>query len=121
MTAPSSIDPAAVLHEHLAQASPDLMRELLSTFIDALLSADADAVCRAGWGEVPHDNRRTCYGRGARLRTETSSRSAGRKLHAVRDGVADAHEPGLHLFEGVRGHRAKMSGTRCWLSFGGRT
>src|SRR3954453_13548028 len=52
MTAPSSIDPAAVLHEHLARASPDLMRQLLSTFIDALLSADADAVCGAGWSEV---------------------------------------------------------------------
>ncbi len=45
MTAPSSIDPARVLHEHLAQASPDLMRELLSTFIDALMGAEADAVC----------------------------------------------------------------------------
>jgi len=63
MTAPSSIDPAAVLHEHLAQASPDLMRQLLSTFIDALLSADADAVCGAGWGEVSPDrvNRRNGY------------------------------------------------------------
>jgi len=63
MTAPSSIDPAAVLHEHLAQASPDLMRELLSTFIDALLSADADAVCGAGWGQVSPDriNRRNGY------------------------------------------------------------
>ena len=63
MTAPSSIDPAAVLHEHLAQASPDLMRELLSTFIDALLSAYADAVCGAGWGRVSDQrvNRRNGY------------------------------------------------------------
>ena len=63
MTAPSSIDPAAVLHEHLAQASPDLMRELLSTFIDALLFADADAVCGAGWGRVSDQrvNRRNGY------------------------------------------------------------
>ncbi len=51
MTAPTSIDPARFLHEQLAQASPDLMRELLSTFIDALLSAEADAVCGAGWGQ----------------------------------------------------------------------
>src|ERR687890_2397703 len=63
MTAPSSIDTAAVLHEHLAQASPDLMRELLSTFIDALLSAEADAVCGAGWGQSSPDrvNRRNGY------------------------------------------------------------
>jgi transposase-like protein len=53
MTAPTSIDPARFLHEQLDQASPDLMRDLLSTFIDALLSAEADAVGGAGWGPIP--------------------------------------------------------------------
>jgi transposase-like protein len=63
MTAPTSIDPARFLHEQLAQASPDLMRDLLSTFIDALLSAEADAVCGAGWGQVSEGrvNRRNGY------------------------------------------------------------
>lgn len=51
MTAGPSIDPAQMLHEHLEQASPDLMRQLLQTFVNALLSADADAVCGAGYGE----------------------------------------------------------------------
>jgi putative transposase len=50
MTANPSIDPALFLHEQLAQASPDLMRELLSTFINALLSAHADSVCGADYG-----------------------------------------------------------------------
>ncbi|MEU4365670.1 IS256 family transposase [Promicromonospora sp. NPDC023987] len=50
MTAPSIIDPAGVLGEALADASPDLMRHLLSTMIDALVSADADAVCGAEYG-----------------------------------------------------------------------
>src|SRR4051812_37082746 len=50
MTAPSSIDPAHFLHEQLAQASPDLLRSMLTTFIDALMSAEADAVCGAGYG-----------------------------------------------------------------------
>jgi putative transposase len=49
MTATASIDPAEFLHEHLAQASPDLMRDLLTTFVNALLSADADAVCGAAY------------------------------------------------------------------------
>ena len=52
MTAPSSIGPADFLHEHLAQSSPDLMRQMLTTFIKTLLSADADAVCGAAWGQV---------------------------------------------------------------------
>ena len=52
MTAPSSIDPANFLHEHLAQSTPDLMRQMLTTFINTLLSADADSVCGAAWGQV---------------------------------------------------------------------
>ena len=51
MTAVPSIDPAQFLNEQLSQASPDLMRDLLTTFVNALLSAQADAVCGAGYGE----------------------------------------------------------------------
>jgi transposase-like protein len=51
MTAPSSIDPTQFLHEQLSQASPDLLRQMLTTFINTLMSADADAVCGAAWGE----------------------------------------------------------------------
>ncbi len=50
MTAVPSIDPAQFLSEQLAQASPDLMRELLTTFVNALLSAEADAACGAAYG-----------------------------------------------------------------------
>jgi putative transposase len=50
MTAPHIVDPAGLLGEALADASPDLMRTLLQTMINALLSADADAVAGAEWG-----------------------------------------------------------------------
>jgi transposase-like protein len=50
MTAPSSIDPARFLSEQLAQASPDLLRQMLTTFINTLMSAEADAVCGAEYG-----------------------------------------------------------------------
>ena len=50
MTAPSSIDPARFLHDQLSSASPDLLRSMLATFIDALMSAEADAVCGAPYG-----------------------------------------------------------------------
>jgi transposase-like protein len=58
MTAPHIVDPATVLGEVLADASPDLMRQLLQTMINALLSADADAVVGAEWGQ-PSPERRT--------------------------------------------------------------
>jgi putative transposase len=50
MTAPSSIDPARFLHDQLASASPDLLRSMLATFINALMSAEADAICGAPYG-----------------------------------------------------------------------
>lgn len=55
MTAPHIVDPAGVLAEALAEASPDLMRQLLQTMINALLSADADAVVGAEWGRPSPD------------------------------------------------------------------
>jgi len=55
MTAPHIVDPAGLLGEALAEASPDLMRQLLQTMINALLSADADAVCGAEWGKASPD------------------------------------------------------------------
>ena len=51
MTAPHIIDPAGLLGEALSQASHDLMRSLLQHVINALLSADADTVCGAQWGQ----------------------------------------------------------------------
>jgi putative transposase len=51
VTAPSSIDPTRFLHEQLAQASPDLLRSMLTTFINTLMSAEVDAVCGAGYGQ----------------------------------------------------------------------
>ncbi len=55
MTAPHIVDPAGVLSEALSDASPDLMRSLLQTMINALLSADADAVVGAEWGQHSPD------------------------------------------------------------------
>ncbi|HEX2893382.1 MAG TPA: transposase, partial [Marmoricola sp.] len=55
MTAPHSLNPARLLDQALSDASPDLMRHLLSTVINALLSAEADAVCGAEYGQASPD------------------------------------------------------------------
>jgi transposase-like protein len=62
MTAPSSIDPAHFLHEQLAQASPDLLRQMLTTFINTLMSAEADAVCGAEYGSRSSERTNTRNG-----------------------------------------------------------
>ncbi|TFC65128.1 IS256 family transposase [Cryobacterium sp. TMT2-4] len=55
MTAPHFSDPARFLSEQLEQASPDLMRQMLTTFINALMSAEAEAVCGAEYGQISAD------------------------------------------------------------------
>jgi transposase-like protein len=50
VTAPSSIDPVSFLHDQLASASPDLLRSMLTTFVNTLMSAEADAICGARYG-----------------------------------------------------------------------
>jgi transposase-like protein len=63
MTVTPIIDPARLLEEQLAQASPDLLRELLQRFINTLLSAQADSVCGAEYGQSSPDrvNQRNGY------------------------------------------------------------
>jgi putative transposase len=50
VTAPGSIGPARFLHDQLSSASPDLLRSMLATFINTLMSAEAGAVCGAPYG-----------------------------------------------------------------------
>lgn len=66
MTAPHIVDPSGLLGEALAEASPDLMRNLLQDVINALLSADADAVVGAEYGRPSPD--RTAQRNGYRHR-----------------------------------------------------
>jgi len=58
---PNSIDLPAFMAEshhgrtrrsrHLQRAEPDLLRSMLSTFVQALMSAEADGICGAPYGE----------------------------------------------------------------------
>ena len=51
MTAAHNIDLPTVLAERLTATHPDVLRELLATFIHTLMGAEADASCGAGYGE----------------------------------------------------------------------
>jgi transposase-like protein len=51
MTASTSIDLTDFLDQQLAQASPDLLREMLKAFAQTLMSADAEAACGAGYNQ----------------------------------------------------------------------
>jgi transposase-like protein len=62
MTATQSIDLPGWMAEQLSQASPDLLRAMLQTFAEALMSADADAVCGADYGQRNPDRTNTRNG-----------------------------------------------------------
>ena len=51
MTTAHNIDLPAVLADRLTTCHPDVLRELLATFIHTLMGAEADALCGAGYGE----------------------------------------------------------------------
>jgi putative transposase len=62
MAAGPSIDVSGWLEEQLAQASPDLLRAMVTSFAEALMGAEADAVCGAGYGERSAERRNTRNG-----------------------------------------------------------
>ena len=57
MTATPSIELPAWMAEQLSQASPELLRRMVQIFAEALMSADADAVCGAAYGQRSPDRR----------------------------------------------------------------
>jgi transposase-like protein len=59
----TTMDLSGWLRKQLEEASPDLLRAMVKEFAEALMSADADAVCGAGYGERSPErvNRRNGY------------------------------------------------------------
>lgn len=51
MTAPHSVSFPEPLEDYLASASPDLVRQMLATFANALMSADAPVQRRVPRGQ----------------------------------------------------------------------
>jgi putative transposase len=49
--ATDSLDALEWLRKHLEQDDPDLLREMVVSFAERLMSAEADAMCGAGYGE----------------------------------------------------------------------
>src|SRR5215471_10836491 len=62
MAAGPSIDVSGWLEEQLAQASPDLLRAMVTTFAEALMGAEAEAICGAGYGERSQERTNTRNG-----------------------------------------------------------
>ena len=53
----NSMDLSSFTAEHLERAEPDLLRSILKTFVQALMSAEADAIWGAPYGERSEERR----------------------------------------------------------------
>jgi transposase-like protein len=53
--AATSMDVVTWLRNQLQEANPDLLREMVGTFAESLMSAEADALCGAAYGERSPD------------------------------------------------------------------
>jgi putative transposase len=62
----TSVDLARLAGDNLEQASPDLLRAMVKTFAEALMSAEADTACGAPYGQVSDE--RVNYRNGYRER-----------------------------------------------------
>jgi putative transposase len=51
MAVGNSVDPASWFTEQIGACEPDLLRQMVKTMAEALMSAEADAMCGAGYGE----------------------------------------------------------------------
>ncbi|NBE85462.1 IS256 family transposase [Micromonospora rubida] len=55
MAASESVNPVDLLCEQIAGASPDLLQAMIKTFAQAVMSAEADAICGASYGQRSED------------------------------------------------------------------
>ena len=93
MTTAHDIDWPQVLAERLTTTHPDVLRELLATFIHTLMGAEADALCGAGYGQ----------------------RSSERTNHATATGTANSTPAQDHwIWRSPSCGTAPTSRTGCW-------
>ncbi len=55
MEVPNNMDALDWLRKHLDEDGSDLLREMVRTFAERLMSAEVEAICNAGYGEVTPD------------------------------------------------------------------
>lgn len=48
----TNMDALVWLRKHLDEDGSDLLREMVRTFAERLMAAEAEAICNAGYGEV---------------------------------------------------------------------
>jgi len=98
----TTMDPGGWLVKHLESEDGDLLREMIKTFAEVLMSAEAQAMCGAGYGEVTAERRNSRNGYRAR---EFDTRAGTIEL-AVPKLRKDSYYPGWLLTPRRRAEQA---------------
>jgi len=64
---PNSIDASSWLRKHLEDADPDLLRSMVQSFAEALMAAEAQGLCNAGYREVTPERVNSLNGHRTRM------------------------------------------------------
>ena len=67
MVVPNSIDASSWLRKHLEDADPDLLRSMVQSFAEALMAAEAQGLCNAGYREVTPERVNSLNGHRTRM------------------------------------------------------
>ncbi len=102
MAVPTTMDPGSWLVKHLEAGDGGLLGEMIKTFAEALMSAEAQAMCNAEYGEVSPE--RTNSRNGYRAR-EWDTRAGTIEL-AVPKLRKDSYYPGWLLTPRRRAEQA---------------
>lgn len=95
------------------QASPDLLRATVKTFAEALMGAEADAVCGAGYGERSEERRST---RNGYRRREWDTRAGSIELAVPKLAISRV-KSGLWA-AGIADWAWRLAGYRGWCETG---
>ena len=88
MTAETNLDMSGWMHEQLEQASPDLLRSMVQMFAEALMGAQADAICGAEFGERSPDRGTPATGTGPAPGIRGPARSTCRSPSCARERIS---------------------------------
>jgi putative transposase len=100
-----TMDVPEVVRKHLVDASPDVLRELVRVFAEALMGSDADAICNAAYGERTPE--RTNQRNGYRERTwDTRAGTIELRIAKLRK---DGYYPGWLLEPRRRAEKALVA------------
>ncbi len=76
MEVPNNMDALNCLRKHLDEDGSDLLREMVRTFAERLMSAEIQAICNADYGEVTPSGSTAATGTGLGTSTPESARSS---------------------------------------------